>query len=228
MIEINLLPKELRKKGKFFTLTKGTLYFLSGCAGVFVVLILLTVFQQGRVKSLEHKISEARKRKAQLKETIQLVDALGEVKKKILDRMSAIENLDKNRSTWIEVMEDLNLRVPENVWLSSLKETPPPPLSSKPTPDDTSEQSEQIESLAPPNSKVTIEGYAFSINNLATFLTRLLKSNYFKNPELAFVKAVEVEKQKVFSFQLNSELLYSSQVVQDLEKEMSFAQKEED
>jgi len=205
MIEINLLPKELRRRKKVFALTKNTLYFLFGCAGVFVILIFLTILQQGKLKSLEHKISEAKKRKSQLKETIQLVDALGEIKKKILDRMSAIESLDKNRSTWIEIMEDLSLRVPENVWLSSFKETSPPP-----------------------NSKVTIEGYAFSINNLATFLIRLLKSNYFRNPELAFVKAVEVEKQKVFIFQLNSELLYSSQVVQDMEKEKSFAQKEEE
>lgn len=225
MIEINLLPKELRRRKKVFALTKNTLYFLFGCAGVFVILIFLTILQQGKLKSLEHKISEAKKRKSQLKETIQLVDALGEIKKKILDRMSAIESLDKNRSTWIEIMEDLSLRVPENVWLSSFKETSPPPSSSKPPQDDTLKQKP---SFSPPNSKVTIEGYAFSINNLATFLTRLLKSNYFRNPELAFVKAVEVEKQKVFIFQLNSELLYSSQVVQYMEKEKSFAQKEEE
>jgi len=225
MIKINLLPKELRRKRKPFTITKNTIYFFIGCAGVVVFLIFLTILQQGRLKTLNHKIAEAERRKSQLKETILLVDALGDVKRKILDRMSAIEGLDKDRSTWIEVLEDLSSRVPENVWLASFKETPAQAVSPKPAEGDTTEEKKP---LAQPNSKVIIDGYAYSINNLATFLTKLFKSNHFQNIELAFVKAVEIEKQKVFSFQLNSDLLYSSQVVQEMEKEQGFALKRED
>ncbi|KPK99507.1 MAG: hypothetical protein AMJ90_09470 [candidate division Zixibacteria bacterium SM23_73_2] len=226
MIEINLLPKELRRKGKAFTFTKAKFYFLIGCAGMALVLILLTVLQQGKVKNLDRRIIEARNRKSQLKETIQLVDALGDIKKKILDRMSVIENLDKDRSTWIEVAEDLSSRVPDNIWLSSFKETPPPAPGPKPAQEDTLQNLEQT--FVQENPRVTIEGYAYSINNLATFLTRLFRSYHFQDIELAFIKAVEIDKQKVFSFQLNSDLLYSSQVIQELEKEKGFAIKEED
>lgn len=216
MIEINLLPKELRKKGKTFDLTKTTLYFLSGGAALIIIMILIASFQSLKLKGLDKKIMEAQRKKEQLRENIQMVDAINELKTSILKRMSAIENIDKNRSTWIEVLQDLSDRVPEYVWLTSFKETPKKtslqaeknPSSGSNTPQDT------LKKVTPKPafiSDVTIDGYSFSINNLAIFMINLIRSNYFRNMELNYIKAEALEHQKIFAFQLSGELLYSSE-----------------
>jgi Tfp pilus assembly protein PilN len=215
MIEINLLPKELRKKGKGFTLSKSTLSFISGGAALIIIMILITSFQSLKLKGLDKKIGEAQRKREQLRESIQMVDAINELKTKILKRMAAIENLDKNRSTWIEVMQELSEKVPEYVWLTSFKETPEvaPKVAENPaagssTSQDTVEKKPQKPAFV---SQVTIDGYSFSINNLAIFMINLMRSNYFKNMELNFVKAENLEQQKIFAFQLSGDLLYSSE-----------------
>jgi len=234
MIKINLLPKGLKKRGKAFVFTKGLIYFLAGGIGLILVLILITIFQGFKIQSLDRKITQAERKKEELRQTIQLVDALGDLKKKILDRMSAIESLDRNRSAWIEIMEDLSLRVPENVWLSSFKETSglstkekgsagagsvsgtpgaggtPSPASGAGTKGDTT-ASKAAGALSLP--KITLEGYAFSINNLATFLIKLSDSNFFKNMELQYIRAAKVENQKIFTFQLIGDLLFPGQTL---------------
>jgi Tfp pilus assembly protein PilN len=70
-------------------------------------------------------------------------------------------------------------------------------------------------------SDMTIDGYSLSINNLAIFMINLMRSDYFKNIELNFVKAEAVEDQKVFVFQLAGDLLYSSEA----DKEAKLKQK---
>jgi len=39
-----------------------------------------------------------------------------------------------------------------------------------------------------------------------------MRSSYFKNIELSYVKLTELEKQRTYSFQLTSELFYTSQL----------------
>jgi Tfp pilus assembly protein PilN len=225
MIEINLLPKELRKTGKGFVLSKNNLYLLVGGTVVIILMILVTTFQTLKLKSLDRKIMEAQRKKEQLRENIQMVDAINELKNNIIRRMSGIQNLDKNRSTWIEVFQDLSDRVPEYVWLSSFKETPKQQPKATPTPAAGSEASQDTVKKVTQKqafiSDMTIDGYSLSINNLAIFMINLMRSDYFKNIELNFVKAEAVEDQKVFVFQLAGDLLYSSEA----DKEAKLKQK---
>ena len=219
MIEINLLPKELRKKRRTFALGKSTYYFLGGAAAVVVFMILITAFQSLKLKTLDEKITQAQRKREQLRESIQMVDAISQLKTNILKRMSAIENLDKNRSTWIEVLQELSDRVPEYVWLSSFKETPKtssPAANTQSAASDTSQDSLQQVTHQPVFvSQVTIDGYSFSINNLAIFMINLTRSDYFKNIELNFVKAEALENQKIFTFQLSGDLLYASEAAKE-------------
>jgi hypothetical protein len=60
-----------------------------------------------------------------------------------------------------------------------------------------------------PTNKVTIEGYSYSLNSLASFLIQLMASDYFKNMELEYVKRAEVKQHKIFSFQLVGDLYYA-------------------
>ncbi|MDH4223152.1 MAG: PilN domain-containing protein [candidate division Zixibacteria bacterium] len=215
MIKINLLPKELRKR-KGITLKKNSAYLLGGSGIIIILLILITIMQGVRVGNLNRRITEAKKRKEALKDTIRLVDALSDLKNKILQRLSAIESLDKDRSTWIDIMEDLSSRVPDNLWLTNFKENTPsaPTAANVQVAEEESDTLKAVEAVITPPIKriITIEGYSFSLSSLATFMINLIKSSYFDKIELNNIKLVELEKQKVYSFQLNSELLYASQV----------------
>ena len=206
MIEINLLPKELRKKGRKFAFNKNLIY-VGMVAGVLVLLfVVISILQTFKLKALDQKIADAKKRTEALKKNIELVDALADLKDKLLQRMSAMENLDKNRATWVYVLEDLSGRVPEHLWLSLLKEEEPISESQAGTGADTTTKKTL---LFPPTKKVTLEGYTYSINSLALFLIELMRSDCFKNMDLRFIKKSEMEKQKIFSFGLSGDLVYA-------------------
>ncbi len=204
MIEINLLPKQLRRKGRGFAFNKNLIY-LGTAAGILVILfVAVSIFQSLKLKALDKKIAEAKKRTEEFRKTIELVDALIDLKDKILQRMSAIETLDRSRATWVYILEDLSQRVPEYLWLSALREEAVSESQAEAKADTSIQQA-----ITPISArKVNLEGYTYSINSLALFLIQLMRSDYFRNMELEFVKKSEGEEQKTFSFGLSGELVY--------------------
>ena len=205
-IEINLLPRELRKKTKIVNIDKS-ITFIAGLVGILIILfVAISIFQNIKLKAMDVKIAEAQKKTDELKPNIELVDALTQVKDKIMQRMSAIEALDRNRAVWVRVLEDLSKRVPEYLWLSLLKEEEsalPKADSLKP------KTSTPLESQV---RRVTLEGYSYSLNSLASFMIQLMQSQYFANMDLQYVKRAEVKEVKAFSFQLVGDLNYLPEV----------------
>jgi Tfp pilus assembly protein PilN len=210
-IEINLLPRELRKRRPGLSFDKS-LTLIAGLALVLLVAFVgINVFQSMKLKTLNNKIAEAQKRAQELRKNIELVDALTDVKDKVLQRMSAIEALDRNRAVWVRVLEDLAKRVPDYLWLSLLEEEE---LQIAAVPDSGVDSTTLMrQPSSPAQKRVTMEGYSYSLNGLASFLIELIGSPYFKNMELQYVKRAEVEEHKSFTFQLVGELYY----VPDLE-----------
>jgi Tfp pilus assembly protein PilN len=206
-IEINLLPRELRKKSQVIAIDKSITYLAAAVVALVLLFVTIGVLQNVRLRNLDGKIAEAQKRTDQLRANIELVDALSQVKDKILQRMSAIETLDRNRSIWVRVMEDLSKRVPEYLWLSVLKEE-----DSEIVPKTDSAKSPQAAPPISPVQKVTIEGYSYSLNSLAAFLIQLMQSQYFKNMDLQYVKRAEVKDIKTYNFQLVGDLYYLPEV----------------
>ncbi|MCK4404740.1 MAG: PilN domain-containing protein [candidate division Zixibacteria bacterium] len=212
-VEINLLPRELRRKRRSISFDKN-LTIIAAFAGLLVVLFVgINVFQGIKLKALNAKIAEAQRKADELRKNIELVDALTELKGKVLQRMSAIEALDRNRTVWVRVLEDLNRRVPDYLWLSLLREEE---SQNQKTPDPGTETTGSFNQIQSPVTKrVTIEGYSYSLNSLASFLIQLMGSKYFKNMELQFVKRAKLDpiceadkEDKTFSFQLVGDLYY--------------------
>ena len=205
-IEINLLPRELRKKTKIVNIDKSITY-VAGLVGILIILfVAISIFQNIKLKAMDVKIAEAQKKTDELKPNIELVDALIQVKDKIMQRMSAIEALDRNRAVWVRVLEDLSKRVPEYLWLSLLKEEE----SALPKADSLKPKTPTpLESQV---RRVTLEGYSYSLNSLASFMIQLMQSRYFANMDLQYVKRAEVKELKTFSFQLVGDLNYLPEV----------------
>jgi Tfp pilus assembly protein PilN len=221
MIEINLLPKELKRKGRGIAFDKNLIY-VGAVVGILVILfVVVSIFQSLKLKALDGKIAVAKRKTEELRKTIDLVDALADLKDKLLRRMSAIETLEENRATWVNILEDLSERVPEYLWLSLLKEEETVPES----PAGQADSSGQTTQPVSPKRKVNIEGYTYSINSLASFLIQLMRSDYFRNMELEFIKKSEMEKQKTFAFGLSGELVYTPELKVDSPDNMEIAQK---
>jgi Tfp pilus assembly protein PilN len=191
MIEINLLPKDYRKGSGSFSLGKAGVYVVAGALGMVVLLAGITFYQMHQLSQLENNIEKANQRAEMLRQDIRVVDALMDVKSKIQRRMTAVERLDRHRSTWVRIMADFARNVPEFVWLGEFKEIEPPKPKADATKDAKTknaaneEKSPQIASdLLPPTQPVEIRGYSFTLNALAAFMIKMMRSDYFDEVEL--------------------------------------------
>ncbi|MFH1372989.1 MAG: PilN domain-containing protein [bacterium] len=213
MIEINLLPKEYLKKSLSFSLGKAGLYAIIGVAGVALMLIGITVYQIHQISSLEDNIESAQRRAAMLEKDIQLVDALTDVKYKITDRMTAVERLDSHRSSWVRILEDVARNVPEFVWLGHFKEEPLVDSAAIAGQAAGQSDSQQPATLSgePTVRNAQVKGYSFTLNALASFMIKMMRSDYFENVELVSSDEVKFQDQKAYNFVLTCNLHYLSE-----------------
>ena len=203
MIEINLLPKELQKKGFSFKLDRSIVMVLSGCVALLAVMALYSyLIQAGEYNRLQKKLQDAKNECARYTTEIAKIDEIGKKKEQILARMSAIEQLDRNREYWVALMQDIASRVPEYVWLTNVRQAPQPTPAPAQVP-----TAAPTPAAPPPPILSAIEGYSFSLNGLATFLIRLKKSEMFDKVELSSIKLQDFEKAKAYTFKLTCNLV---------------------
>jgi len=214
MIQINLLPKEFRKKSGGMSIGKAGYYAIGATAGVIVMIVVISLYQMFQLKELEAKMEIARYRTQQLQKDIAIVDGLIEVKEKIMQRMEAVDKLDRHRTVWVRILEDISNRVPEFTWLSLVKEVPPVVKKEAPkrvkagqAPDTTA----AMAATSTPNTRpVQIEGFSFTLNSLAQFMIKLMRSNFFSDVEMVSAEEVQFQKQKAYNYQLSATLHYLS------------------
>ncbi len=218
MLEINLLPKEYLKKGLSLSFGKTGLYVLAAIGGIIVMLVGVTFYQIHQLATLEEKISIANRRAIMLQKDIKVVDALIDVKTKITQRMAAVERLDSHRSAWVRIMTDIAKNVPEFVWLGRIeevKEVAEPKKSG--AAHEVNEQANQAtpqpqasQAGEPTVRPIRVEGYAFTLNSLASFMINLMRSGYFDEVELVSSDEIKFEEHKAQNFILSANLHYLS------------------
>ncbi len=225
MLEINLLPKEYRRRSNVLNFDKKFMYVGVAAAAVVVALGGISFYQTHQAGRLEKLIQKARLEEGRYKKDIAIIDALTEVKGKILARVSAIEKLDQRRDFYIRMMEDLNSRVPEFLWMTGFQETPPsiappvqpgkgtPPPSGKPTP----QQAAAAPALAanPAVGSAVIDGYSHSLNAVGSFIIGLMKSDFFDNIKLSKAVAEDVGNVTAFNFRITCDLNYDADLARD-------------
>lgn len=218
MLEINLLPKEYLKKGLSLSFGKTGLYALAAIGGIIVMLVGVTFYQIHQVASLEEKIEIANRRAIMLQKDIKVVDALIDIKTKITQRMAAVEKLDSHRSAWVRIMTDIAKNVPEFVWLGKIEEIRDSQDPKKPTATGESatqakkEPAKQITAAkaSPTVRPIKVEGYAFTLNSLASFMINMMRSGYFDEVELVSSEEISFEQHKAQNFVLSANLHYLS------------------
>jgi Tfp pilus assembly protein PilN len=165
------------------------------------------------------------------KKDIAIIDALTEVKGKILARVAAIEKLDHRRDYYIRLMEDLNSRIPEFLWMTGFEETPPSigtpgpnaqpgktPASTntaKPVQGQAQTPGQPALAVNPSVGTAVIQGYAHSLNALGSFIIGLMKSDYFDNIKLSRAVAEDIGDVTAFNFKITCDLNYDVDAARD-------------
>ncbi|TFH64404.1 MAG: hypothetical protein E4G91_05905 [Candidatus Zixiibacteriota bacterium] len=196
----------------------------------------LTFYQSTQVGKLNKLITKARMEENRYRKDIAVIDALTEVRSKIMARVDAIEKLDQRRTFYISLLEDLNSRMPEYLWMTGFLEIPAgtdPHGASQPgskrlqqqpggatgAATAASQQGKQppqlAEALSPMQGSAEVEGYAFSLNSIGSFMIGMMKSDFFKNVKLNRAVAEDVGTVTAYTFKISCDLNYDAHLIQE-------------
>lgn len=178
MIRINLLSEERKKKKK--KKIKGPSNFLVtvGLAALSAVLIAggAALFFKNQVSRLKMNIESNKTKLADLAKKTNEANRYEKLNKEITQRNAIIENLKKNQSIPVKILDNVSTAIPEGVWLVN---------------------------LAYRDSGVVIEGQAFSNIDIVSYVENLKKSVDFTDVYLEESRQIEVGKVQVYRFKLN-------------------------
>jgi type IV pilus assembly protein PilN len=186
MIRINLLAERKQKKQKKVELPLligeqkkglGFLTLLAVATGATIlVMALIVFFLQSKVSDLKLEYGNNQGKIAEFKKKIEEVKKYEALNKAIQQKASLIENLKKNQSVPVRLLDDLSNLLPDGIWLST---------------------------VAYNNTQVTIEGIGFTNMDIVAFVENLKKSSTYTEVYLEETKQAKVDKTDVYNFKLN-------------------------
>ena len=169
MIRINLLPFRAARKKE--NIRRQLMVY-----GLSVVLLLSIMgYTFFYLTSTLNGLKEDEKRiQDELKTYEQTIKRIAELEKKIKEiraKLEVIQELEKNKTGPVHLLDELALAVPkEKLWLSSMKET---------------------------KGSLTLTGTAMDNETVALFMTNLEKSDYISGVELQSAKLREIKEYKL-------------------------------
>lgn len=185
-IRINLLPhREMGRKQRrqqFYTLATlvGLLALGVAFAGYFWIDQQITN-QDSSNEFLKKDIAKLEKDNEQIKN-------LKEQTRALLSRKQVIESLQSNRAETVHLFNELIRRVPEGVYIKSLKQQ---------------------------DLKISLSGYAQSNARVSQLYTDLEKSPVMERPMMGEIKAVDINRRRQMEFKLEVSIAHG---VLDAEK----------
>ena len=217
MIEINLLPKEYQKRKFKFSLDKNTIYVVAAGVAVLILLAAYTfLFQVMPINKIEKNIIAYQQEESKFDPQIAKIDSLENLNKLIVERLTAIDILDRDRGAWIAVCSDLGSRLADYLWITEFKQLiPEVAVSPKaPTNPDDGSQAKSAPKPAGPQvnaniRKATLKGQSFSLNSIATFIIKLKQSPYFTDIELMNIKMTDQNNAESYEFTINCNLNFN-------------------
>ena len=173
MANINLRPwrEELRQeKQQQFLVTLVGVLILS-----FAVLFLWHQYLNGLIDDQKSRNQFIQQETDKLKEQIAEIDRLKQERKRLIDRMKVIQELQGNRPVIVKVFDELVRTIPDGVY---------------------------YENIGLSGSVLNITGVAESNNRISSLMRNFDHSEWFKDPNLTSVKAIKEETDTSSSFKL--------------------------
>ncbi|MBN2071426.1 MAG: PilN domain-containing protein [Candidatus Krumholzibacteriota bacterium] len=179
MIRINLLPQEDRKRKREINLPEmSTVYLVATVVVFFLSIAVIGTVQAGKVRSLQKKMDIATEESKKLAPQLAKIKQITKEREEVDRRLSLITSLDRNRYFRVKLLNDIGLKVPDNCWLTDIKEATP--------------------------NNFSIEGIAFSNYTIADMISNLEASQVFTHIDLKVAEKGEINKREVMKFSLNA------------------------
>jgi len=121
-IEVNLLPAEYRVRSVSFKLRREIVWPIIGAGVLFFGISILNINLEASIRRIDRQIVAKKdiiKEKEHVRKEIQ---KLRDEKQIYLKKISALQLIDVNRERWVRLQEIIAQSLPEQTWLSALRE----------------------------------------------------------------------------------------------------------
>jgi type IV pilus assembly protein PilN len=174
MIKVNLLPGKRKKRSKpipsFLVLT------VLITIGVLVVMAYLAFFFSSTLAAKKALFAKHEQEIAELKAKIKAVDDFEKRNKTFKERNEIIEQLSRNKSVPVKILDEISALLPNGVWLQGMTVTG--------------------------DGSLNLEGYGFTNSDIVSYVDNIKNSKMFAEVYLQESKSAELEKVPVYMFKL--------------------------
>jgi len=173
MIKVNLLPIKRKKKHKpipSFIVTMVIIVLVT-----IIVMANLAFFFNSRLSKKKALFKTNENKIVELKQKIKEVENFEQLNKTIEQRNGIIEQLRKNQSMPVRLLDEANNLLPSGVWLDK---------------------------MAVSGENVSMEGYAFANADIVTYIDNIKNSQTFTEVYLQESKSTTIENTPLYMFKL--------------------------
>jgi type IV pilus assembly protein PilN len=173
MIKVNLLPVKRKKKHKpipSFIVTMVIIVLVT-----IIVMANLAFFFNSRLSKKKALFKTNENKIVELKQKIKEVENFEQLNKTIEQRNGIIEQLRKNQSMPVRLLDEANNLLPSGVWLDE---------------------------MAVYGENVSMEGYAFANSDIVTYIDNIKNSQIFTEVYLQESKSTTIENTLLYIFKL--------------------------
>jgi type IV pilus assembly protein PilN len=174
MIRINLLPTKRKKKAK------PVPTFI--VVGVIVLVISLAIslyagyFMNSKIEALQEQKKANEKKLAELEKKRKEVEKFEALNKTFQDRKKIIEELSKNQSIPVRILDEVARSLTEGVWITGMNIS---------------------------RGAITITGIGFSNSDIVTYVQSLKAAPLFTDVALHSTSRVKADDAEVFNFSIS-------------------------
>jgi len=173
MIKVNLLPLKRKKKPKPIP---SFLITAAGITAVVLIVMLGLVFVfNSRLSSKKAQFKANEMKIAELKARIKEVENFEKLNKTTQEKNNIIEQLRKNQSIPVKLLDEASLLIPNGVWLNTMTAS---------------------------GENVNIDGYAFANSDIVSYVDNMKNSQTFTEVFLQESKSTNIENASLYMFKL--------------------------
>lgn len=173
MIKVNLIPLKRKKKSKPVPSFVIAMLIVTLVAGI--VMAYFYFFFNSRLAAKKAQFSANEKKIANLKEKIKAVENFEQLNKTFQQRSNIIEQLSKNKSIPVKLLDEISNLLPSGVWLTGMTVS---------------------------GGSINIDGFGFSNNDIVSYVDNVKNSKMFTEVYLQESKSTAIEKIELYTFKL--------------------------
>lgn len=173
MIKVNLTSAKRRRKSK--PLPPFIITMVIVTIVVSVVVAYLAFFFNSRLSAKKAEFAANEKKIAELKEKIKAVENFEQLNKTFRQRNDIIEQLSKNKSVPVKLLDEISNLLPSGIWLQT---------------------------MAVSGESVNIDGYGFTNSDIVSYVNNVKNSKIFSDVYLQESKSTTIENIQLYMFKL--------------------------